>query len=1163
MTDALTLRLLGCFMAVACFSVSSHAQSSAEPWFTQQPAMQTVNWGDTATFKCTATGAPSIAYQWMKNGEPIPGATSNTLVIEEVQPEDQGSYTVSIAAGPYNYSSNVAPLVIVEGTGWQWATRVGGVENDSALGVAVGINGIWTSGEYNGQFVRRYAKATGQQVSYHPITTMGDGAAAISLDGAGNFFLGANLEITTPVYSRPGLLQKRKLDGTLVWSRSFGTEKGGTDTPNGYAEALAVVPDGAGNVLVGGYYQGRGKFGTIFGGVAGNEGMRGFVAKYDSAGNVVWLRDMNSEGDAGDCYVKDVAVDGLGDVYVCGSLGVNGRIQRSATASDRTTSLANSYRRPFLAKYNSAGTLQWTYLPDEMGSFLGVETDALGGVWTTGYIGSDEDITSRSGMLCKLNRLTGAAIQRVDVADVTGCVIRTEGLSAFWLAMDASGESEINGVKWGTSCYRCINFGSLNIDLESIAWEVPVFGGLGQRSDEADARVAPDGVITLALNFTTSSFGNRVMFPRRGNFSLAGRARDGFIAQIGELPTITTQPESILVAKGSLSHIGLTPGGTLASTVKWYKNQVLVPYETQPQLWWEKIQLTDAGWYHAKVTKGSSSVDSYSVEVGVVDLALKNVTLPHRKKLTLAAKASGSNLTFQWLKNGMPLNSDIRVTGVTSRTLVINDLVPPDAASYSCRVTSPGGTLTTNASVVTVVLPPVVSEFAFDPAMISAGYDFVPPVLNAATTYTITGLPPGMTYSKTTGRISGRPTVTGRYTITITATNLAGTSSRTKVLDVSALPPGVSGKHIGSVAIASPATGTFGLGGKWSATVLSTGAVTGSVCVGADMLPFSGAVRVNASAPYQPQLSFTLRRSGNRPSLVLLVNLAENFTSSGTLTEEGGPVATVTGWRQRSAVVGIPGLYNVGIQPSATPLTPRGHGYASFRIIADGSLTVTGRLADDVPFTSAGFVGPNGEVLVWQALQTSKLGVITGVLDIVEHGAFAAAEHDVAGTLHWARAAVTNSRFTPAGFSAIPCVVDGGKYFVRTGPVMDLPAVASNARVRAYDGGLPTLAELVFTITPANVCVPPTGNPFGLVATVTPSTGAFTASFMLSDPDPYLPGATLKRKVAMKGIIRRNAFGNLRGCGFFILPQLPDAMANPPTTINTSPMLSGTAELTP
>ncbi len=1162
MPDALLFRFFGCLLAVAGASTTALAQKSPEPWFTQQPTMQTVRWGDTATIKCAATGAPSIAYQWLKNGQPIPGATSNTLVIPEVQPADQGSYTVTISAGPYTYESYAAPLVIVGGTGWQWATRVGGVENDSALAVAVGINGIWTSGEYNGQFIRRYSK-TGQVVSTTQITSNGDGAAALALDGAGHLFVGANLEITTPKYSRPGLLQKRKLDGTLMWSRSFGTEKGGNETPNGYGEALAVVPDGAGNVLVGGYYQGRGKFGTIVGGNVGDAGMRGFVAKYDAAGNVVWLRDMNSQDDAGDCYVKDVAVDGLGDVYVCGSLGVNGRIQRSATATDRTASLGNSYRRPFLAKYNSAGTLLWTYLPDQMGSFLGVEVDALGGVWTTGYIGSDEDITSRSGMLAKLNRLNGVAVQSVVVPDVTGCVIRTEGLSAFWLAMDASGESTIKGVTWGTSCYRCINFGSLNIDLQNIAWEVPAFGGLGARSEEADARVAPDGSVTLALNFTTSSFSNRIHFPKRGTFSQVGRARDGWIAQIGELPTITTQPQSILVAKNSLSHIGLTTGGTLPSTVKWYKDLVLIPYETQPELWWDKIQLTDAGWYHARVTKGSTSVDSYSVEVGVVDPALGNVTLPHRKTLTLTAKAAGSNLSFRWLKNGQPLNSDSRVTGVSSRTLVINDLVPPDAGAYSCRVTGPGGTLTTNASTVTVVVPPVVSDFSFDPAMISAGYDFVPPVLNGAATYTISGLPPGMTYNTRTGRITGRPTVSGSYTITITASNLAGTSSRTKVLNVSALPAGVVGRHIGSVAVASPAAGTFGLGGKWGATVLATGAVTGSVSVGADVLPFSGAVEVNASAPYQPRLSFSLNRSGGRPPLALMVHLGENHTSTGTLAEAGGVSVNVTGWRQRPAAPGIPGLYNVGILPSVTPLSPRGHGYASFSVLADGSLTVTGRLADDVPFTTAGFVGVNGEVLIWQALQTSKLGVITGVMDIVEQGVTSAAEHHIAGTLHWARAAVTNSRFTPAGFAAIPCLVDGGKYIPRSGPVMGVPATALNARIRAHDGGLPAAAELAFTITPANVCVPPAGNAFGLAVAVTPSTGAFTASFNLSDPDPYLPGATLTRKVAMKGLLRRNALGQLRGCGFFILPQLPDATANPPTTINTSPMLSGTAELTP
>lgn len=1162
MMVATTLRQFVSALLVAGLSLTLFAQTSPEPWFTQQPALQTVSSGHTATFTCNATGAPEITYQWMKNGVAIDGATEKQLVIEDVQQEDQGGYSVSITAGPYTYTSNVAPLVIVEGTGWQWVTRIGGTENDSALGLALGLNGLWVGAEYNGQVVRRYSKSKGQLLNDYPITSNGDGVSSVSLDGAGNLLLGATLEIPTPVYSRPGLLQKRKLDGTLTWSRAFGTEKGGTDTPNGYAEGLAAIPDGAGNVIVAGYYQGRGKFGTLYGGVPGETAMRGFVAKYDASGNAVWLRDMKSEEDADDCFVRDAVVDGLGDIYVSGSLGLNGRIQRSATPSDRTT-LGNTYRRPFVAKYNSAGTLLWTYIPDELGEFRSVEVDVVGNVWTTGYIGSDEDITSRSGMLTKLNRISGAVVQTVDVDDVTGCVIRCEGMNAFWLAMDASGESVINGVQWGTTGYRCISLGSLNIDLDNIAWEVPVFGGLGARSDEADARIGADGSVSVALNFTSSDFRNSVSFPRRANFSLVGRGRDGIIAQIGELPVVTSGPASLLVAKGSETHIDITTGGELASTVQWFKGTSAMPEEKEKELWFDSIQLTDAGSYKARVTKGASSVDSDMSEIGVVDPVLKSITLPHHQKLTLTVGAAGNGLSFIWLKGGNPLNSDIRVTGVNTRTLVINDLVPPDAGAYSCRVTGPGGTLTTNAANVTVVLQPVVSDFNFDPGMTSAAYDFLPPVLNAATRYSIIGLPPGMTYNPTTGRITGRPTVSGTYRITITATNLAGTSTRTKLLTVAALPAGVVGKHLGSVAVTQASDTAFGLGGKWSANILPNGMVTGSVCIGAEMLPFSGPITINSATPYQPRLSFTLNRAAGRAPITLLIQLAENNTSTGTLAEQGGSNTTTTGWRQRLAGTGVAGLYNLGILPSTQPGTPRGHGYASFTVVTDGSLTVIGRLADDTPFTSAGFVGPNGEVLVWQNLQPSKLGVITGVLDITEHAASNYTGNTVAGTLHWARAALVNSRFAPAGFSAVPCIVDGGRYAHRTGPVMGLPATANNAKLRTTEGGLPSAREQAFTITPANKCVVPPPNASQVVVNVTPATGAFTASYVLSDPDPYLPGSMLKRTVAIKGLIRRDAAGQLRGCGFFILAQLPDAMANPPTTINTSPMLSGTAELLP
>ena len=63
------------------------------PVFTLQPASQVVLSGSTASFTASAAGTAPISYQWSKDSTPIPGATSSTLTLTNVQTTDDGSYT--------------------------------------------------------------------------------------------------------------------------------------------------------------------------------------------------------------------------------------------------------------------------------------------------------------------------------------------------------------------------------------------------------------------------------------------------------------------------------------------------------------------------------------------------------------------------------------------------------------------------------------------------------------------------------------------------------------------------------------------------------------------------------------------------------------------------------------------------------------------------------------------------------------------------------------------------------------------------------------------------------------------------------------------------------------------------------------------------------------
>jgi hypothetical protein len=63
------------------------------PVITQQPASANGIVGGTVNLAVGATG-PNLTYQWLKNGQPISGATSSRLILSDLQMNDAGNYAV-------------------------------------------------------------------------------------------------------------------------------------------------------------------------------------------------------------------------------------------------------------------------------------------------------------------------------------------------------------------------------------------------------------------------------------------------------------------------------------------------------------------------------------------------------------------------------------------------------------------------------------------------------------------------------------------------------------------------------------------------------------------------------------------------------------------------------------------------------------------------------------------------------------------------------------------------------------------------------------------------------------------------------------------------------------------------------------------------------------
>jgi glucose/arabinose dehydrogenase len=84
------------------------------PSITQQPADQTVNAGQTATFNVQASGATPLSYQWQRNNVDIPGANSSSYTTPPTTLADNGAQFRCIVSNAFNPSatSNNATLSV-------------------------------------------------------------------------------------------------------------------------------------------------------------------------------------------------------------------------------------------------------------------------------------------------------------------------------------------------------------------------------------------------------------------------------------------------------------------------------------------------------------------------------------------------------------------------------------------------------------------------------------------------------------------------------------------------------------------------------------------------------------------------------------------------------------------------------------------------------------------------------------------------------------------------------------------------------------------------------------------------------------------------------------------------------------------------------------------
>ncbi len=161
------------------------------PVINGQPANQTVNQGQDATFNVSAIGNPPLSYQWRFNTTPIGGANSSSYTVHGATNGNTGSYTVVVSNGSGNTTSSTATLTVIippSVTGQPSSTTVSQGQNAIFTATASGTAPLayqwrFNNADISGANSSSYTKTSAQPVdagTYSVVVTNTAGAATSS-----------------------------------------------------------------------------------------------------------------------------------------------------------------------------------------------------------------------------------------------------------------------------------------------------------------------------------------------------------------------------------------------------------------------------------------------------------------------------------------------------------------------------------------------------------------------------------------------------------------------------------------------------------------------------------------------------------------------------------------------------------------------------------------------------------------------------------------------------------------------------------------------------------------------------------------------------------------------------------------------------------------------
>ena len=699
-------------------------------------------------------------------------------------------------------------------------------------------------------------------------------------------------------------------------------------------------------------------------------------------------------------------------------------------------------------------------------------------------------------------------------------------------------------------------------------------------------------------------------------------------------PSVRSQPQSRTVIAGSAFTLEVEAGGSAEGrSYQWkrgksnLKEGAGISGVNSPVLQFEAIDLKQAGDYICEISNVHGATLSEPAFITVVAAPGTIVPVQTGKKITFTlsyAAPKGVPVQLKWQKDGVDLPVDLRYSADNLAKFTISKTTDDDSGVYTCRVTSRGPAPAFSETVdggnfeLRVFSEgPALALQPFPPAMVGAWFEYQieadPDPARAPTTYSAKPLPAGLKLDSKTGRITGIPkAAVENLQVVIGVGNVYNKLvTETLPLTVQAVPAQAVGVFAGWIPRHAQANDY--MGGRIDFTTTTAGALSGKLQLGATSYSFKGSLDLDPSGVVLPETVVSIPRKGKPVpppiTLTLRINTAQNRLAAGSKIELDGIELDISGttWRNswnaltNPAVTTTDGYHTVALLPPGHPspaaAIPQGSGYAGFTVAGDGRLTVAGRTADGQTIANAAFLGPNGQIVIFQPLyKTKPRGSLLGNLTLSRNLAAEPSDNKVDGSLTWnCPANPTKNYLYPEGFGNAgndPVVVTaiGGHYAPpeaasEANPtpkvLLGLTPGNDNAMLIFTHGGVETsetnpnldgptsdpstgMRGWVSVLTGSKIVVPKglEANPGTTSLKVVAKTGVFSGKFTLVDEKGDMSLKFDKRATNFAGILVDEDQGALNaaqiGIGHFLLRQHPnDFPADPSLTLKTTPIRSG------